>query len=287
MIIRPTAFMAIFALAPAALAQNNPTLQREVETALVRAVESGTLPAAGKSTTMRRDAHIQYELGAVVDVRNANANGLPVLAVTPGSAASRLGLRAGDRLLSINGRKVGTRADQLQQAIDAGNGKLAASWSRGGKQLAANDRADAVAVPAYQLVVGGGEAKGCGFVSDQQGVVPKSQGTFQALITRIDGRSTPLGGQYEYELPSGEHVLTIAERIDRNRLTGVQSRQITLSNRLETAAQSYKTLVVDVKPNTTYRIGVRLFKDKLDNDSIRRNAYWEPVVWETRAQACR
>ena len=60
-----------------------------------------------------------------------------------------------------------------------------------------------------------------------------------------------------------------------------------LANRLKTAAQSYKTLVIDVKPNTSYLIGVRLLEDKLDNDSIRRNAYWEPVMWETRAQACR
>lgn len=151
----------------------------------------------------------------------------------------------------------------------------------------ANDSADAIVIPAYQLVVGGVSSKGCGFVSDQQGVVPKRQGTFQGLITRVDGRSTPLGGEYEYELPSGEHVLTIADRIDRSRLTMREGRQMQLSNRLKTAAQSYKTLAVDVKPNTTYRIGVRLFKDKLDNDSIRRNAYWEPVVWETRAQTCR
>ncbi len=275
------------AMALPATAQDSTTLQREVETALVRAAESGTLPATGSTATLRSQARVRYELGAVVDVRNANANGLPVLAVTPGSAASRLGLRAGDRLLAINGRKVGTQASQLQQAIDAGGGKLAASWSRAGKQLAANDTADAVAIPAYQLVVGEATSKGCGFVSDQQGVVPKSQNIFEGFITRIDGRSTPLGGKYEYELPVGQHVLTVMERIEPNRLMMREQRQIYLSNRLKTAAQSYKTLVLDVKPNTTYRIGVRLFKDKLDNDSIRRNAYWEPMVWETRAQTCR
>lgn len=268
-------------------AQDNATLQREVETALLRAAESGTLPASNNATTLRRDARIRYELGAVVDVRHANASGLPVLAVTPGSAASRLGLRAGDRLLAINGRKVGTETTQLQQAIDAGGGKLAASWSRAGKRLTANDTADAVAVPAYQLVVGGSHGTGCGFVSDKQGVVPKSQHIFDAFITRIDGRSTPLGGKHEYELSVGEHVLTVMERVDSNRLTTGQRKRMHLSHRLKTAVQSYKTLVVDVKPNTTYRIGVRLHTDKLDNDSIRRNAYWEPVVWETRSQACR
>ena len=117
--------------------------------------------------------------------------------------------------------------------------------------------------------------------------VPKSQDIFEGFITKVDGRSTPLGGKYEYELPAGKHVLTVMDRIDPNRLTMREQRQMYLAHRLKTAAQSYKTLVVDVKPNTTYRIGVRLFKDKLDNESIRRNAYWEPMVWETRAQACR
>ena len=279
--------MLAVAIALPVAAQDSATLQREVETALVRAAESGTLPASGRTSTLRSEARVRYELGAVVDVRNASASGLPVLAVTPGSAASRLGLRAGDRLLSINGRKVGTQASQLQQAIDAGDGRLSASWSRAGKQLAANDAADAVAIPAYKLVVGDTASKGCGFVSDQQGVVPKSQDIFEGFITKVDGRSTPLGGKYEYELPAGKHVLTVMDRIDPNRLTMREQRQMYLAHRLKTAAQSYKTLVVDVKPNTTYRIGVRLFKDKLDNESIRRNAYWEPMVWETRAQACR
>ena len=274
-------------LSTTAIAQDHATLQREVETALVRAAEGSAWPPRGGAITVRRDARVRYELGAVVDVRNASGDGLPVLAITPGSAASRLGLRAGDRLLAINGRKVGAQAQQLQQAIDAGGGKIAASWSRAGKRLAANDAADAVAVPAYQLVLGGGNGQGCGFVSDKQGVVPKSQKIFDAFITRIDGRSTPLGGKYEYELPIGEHVLTITDRIDPNRLTAGQRKQMHLAHRLKTAAQSYKTLVVDVKPNTAYRIGVRLHSDKLDNESIRRNAYWEPVVWETRAQTCR
>ena len=284
----PLSFLMLSMLAAPAPAQDGATLRREIETALARAAETGTLLDDGRGTTLRSEARVRYELGAVVDVRSAGTGGLPVLAVTPGSAASRLDLRAGDRLLAINGRNVNAGGSgALQQAIDAGNGKLAVQWLRAGKRLAAQDQADAVAVPAYQLTVGGRSAGGCGFVSDQQGVVPKSQQIFAAGITRINGRSTPLAGKYEYELPVGKHVLTIAENIDRNRLSIGQQKQMALSHRLKTAAQSYKTLVVDVQPNTSYRIGVRLLPDKLDNDAIRRNAYWEPVVWETRPQTCR
>lgn len=278
----PVIALSLFALPSMA---QDATLKREIESALARASESGALGGDARSTTLRSEARVRYELGAVVDLRAAG--GLPVLAVTPGSAASRLGLRPGDRLLAINGRGIGGHADALQQAIDAGNGKLAVQWTRGGKRMGAQDQADAVSVPAYQLIVGGRYPEGCGFVSDQQGIVPISQNIYTAMITRINGRSMPLGGRFQYELPIGKHVLTVAEGIDRNRLTlGVQNR-IAQTQRLQTAAQSYKTLVVDVKPNTTYRIGARLFPDKLDADSIRANTFWEPVVWESRAQPCR
>lgn len=280
----PALLSTLFVLPVAA--QDPATLKREIETALIRAAESGALGEGSQATTLQDEARVRYELGAVVDLRSAGP-GLPVLAVTPGAAASRLDLRPGDRLLAVNGRPVGSSAESLQQAIDAGNGRLAAQWLRNGKPMAATDRADAVAVPAFRLLVGGEPATGCGFVSDKQGVVPKNQGIFRAEITRIDGRSTPLAGNFEYRLPVGRHVLRVAEHIDRNRLSVGQATQISLTTRRMTGTQQYKTLVVDVKPNTTYRIGVRFFKDKLDNDSIRRNAYWEPEVWETRAQACR
>lgn len=146
----PLSFLMLSMLAaPApAPAQDGATLRREIETALARAAETGTLLDDGRGTTLRSEARVRYELGAVVDVRSAGTGGLPVLAVTPGSAASRLDLRAGDRLLAINGRNVNAGGSgALQQAIDAGNGKLAVQWLRAGKRLAAQDQADAVAVP--------------------------------------------------------------------------------------------------------------------------------------------
>ena len=51
-------------------------------------------------------------------------------------------------------------------------------------------------------------------------------------------------------------------------------------------ARAYKPLVVDVQPGTTYKIGARLLRDRLDADSIRAKAYWEPVVWAVDPDAC-
>ena len=33
-------------------------------------------------------------------------------------------------------------------------------------------------------------------------------------------------------------------------------------------------------------IGARLLRDRLDTQSLRENAYWEPVVWEEVPEIC-
>ena len=44
--------------------------------------------------------------------------------------------------------------------------------------------------------------------------------------------------------------------------------------------------MVDVEPGVRYSVGAELLSDKLDPESIRANAYWQPVVWESRPEAC-
>ena len=142
-----------------------------------------------------------------------------------------------------------------------------------------------VAVPAYRIEIGPETRGACGFVTAHAGTVPKSQGIFRADITTIDGRSTPLQPVNRHRLPVGRHVLVVREFIDRHRLNSAQLLQIDKMKRFA-MAKAYKPLVVDVKPNTSYRIGARLLRDRLDTQSLRDNAYWEPVVWEEVPETC-
>lgn len=129
-----------------------------------------------------------------------------------------------------------------------------------------------------------GSSMSCGYVSTEAGVVPGSQDLFQATITQIDGRAPRLE-RYEYKLDAGKHVLVIGEGIDSTRLNSAQLAQIRKMKR-STPAGFFKALILDVQPGTSYRLGVRLLRDKLDTQSIRDNAYWEPVVWKEVPQAC-
>ena len=267
--------------------QDNAALSREVEAALIRADQSGALPATG-GMRISSAARIRYELGAVVNSQAGAGPGVAVLAVTPGSAAERAALRPGDRLITVNGRALAAGADayeSLRRSLDAGNGKARLEWLRSGQRQSASVDADPVAVPGYSLTVDA--PSGCGFVSDQQGIVPRLEGIHRAQLTKIDGKSTPLEPQYRHEVSAGRHVLTFAPpRIEWQFLTHAQRRYIHLSERTA-HTRSYKTLVVDVKPDTVLRLAVRLHKDKLDEASIRRFEYWEPFVWEERAEKCR
>lgn len=139
-----------------------------------------------------------------------------------------------------------------------------------------------LACPTYANTAGSSES--CGYVSTEAGVIPRNKDLYRAGITQIDGHKPPLE-KYQYKLDAGKHVLVIAEGIKSTRLNSAQLTQIQKMKR-STPAGFFKVLILDVQPGTSYRIGVRLLREKLDTQSIRDNAYWEPVVWEEVPQTC-
>ena len=221
----------------------------------------------------------QWGLGIVADGRRAGEDGVVVLAVSPDSPAERMDLRVGDRLLEINGRPLaGVRSPNalIQQVAAEAGADVRLEVERDGRQMTlSGPGAGAPAAP-----------DGCGYVSTL-GVPPRvSRNIYQAEITQINGRSTPLQSVNRHRIPAGRHVLVVREFIDGLRVSDVEMHRIRQMKRRESAA-AYKTLVVDVEPGTRYSIGAQLFEDRLDPDSIRANAYWEPVVWESRPERCR
>ncbi|MDN5780429.1 MAG: PDZ domain-containing protein [Luteimonas sp.] len=264
-------------------------VEAEVDAALLHLAERGALGRFDQPLTISRPARVRYELGAVVDVRKPDPRGLEVLAITPDGAAARMGLKAGDRLLAINDRRLdgATAANVLVDAVRDSDGAVQLLAARGKSRIELSGHADTAAVPAYQLTIGEpapGAATGCGYVS-YSATPPGSQGLFETLITRVDGRSTPPAGINLLRVPAGRHVLTVQELIPEHRLSASQNLQRGLMRR-QLMARAYKPLVVDVRPDTDYRIGARLHKDRLDRESVRANEYWEPVVWEQRAIRC-
>lgn len=222
-----------------------------------------------------------FLLGAVVDVRTPHPGGLPVLAVTPGGPADRMGLQVGDRIVSMNDHPLAGAAEPaaaFSRALHAGAGRLRLQALRNGQELTLSGKAETRIFPT---------GEGCGYVTTLGTTPHVSQNIFSGDITMIDGSSTPLFPVNRHQLDAGRHVLIVAERIPDYRLSGPQNRQRSLMKRRESIRGFYKAIVIDIKPDTSYSIGARLIRDKLDADGIRANAYWEPVVWQERAEACR
>ncbi|KAF1693779.1 hypothetical protein CSC65_10870 [Pseudoxanthomonas daejeonensis] len=126
----------------------------------------------------------------------------------------------------------------------------------------------------------------CSYLTVNQGEIPESRDIFDAVITQIDGKSTPLSRTNRYRVEPGPHVLTLADRIDPKRVPAAADNQISKMKRLE-QQRAYKKVELDIQPGLTYAIGAKLLRDKLDVDSIRDNAYWEPVVWDMRPTPCK
>lgn len=285
--IRNTLLAAVLsAMAPATFAQSS--LQTGIESVLQAEAARSTVGNATSTHTISRPAQVRYELGAVVDVRQADAAGPRVVAITPGGAAERIGLRPGDRLLRVNGVKLANATDlavRLPAAVAKDGGRLEIAGTRGGQALALSGEADAMGIPAYKLVIGEAATGSCGYVSSRD-LPPRSKQLYPATITRIDGRSTSGSANTDrFGLSAGRHVLTVAENLDRAHMSTSQVTQIAKLQHF-TFAPTYKSLVVDIKPGYHYRIASRLVPDRMNAAGIRANAYWEPVVWAKRAENC-
>lgn len=228
----------------------------------------------------------QWSLGLVIDGRRSTEDGVRVLALSPGGTAERIGVQVGDRLLAINGQSLARARvsnSLFESALADGNGEVQLEVERDGTPLTLSGRADeATAVAGNQAAA----QLGCGYVSTV-GVPPRvSRNIFRAEITQIDGDSTPLEPLNRYQVPAGRHVVVVREFIDRHLISRGDAQRIHRVQRRE-GARAYKVLVVDVEPGTRYSIGAEWLPERMSPDEIRDHDWWQPVVWESRAEECR
>jgi hypothetical protein len=240
-------------------------------------------------------------LGLLVDSKRGAGDGLHVLAVTPGGNAERMGLRAGDVLVALNGASLATDdgAALLRRTVDSlpEGARLAFDVRRDGRTETIDGRSASVYLPAMHLSVGGGATlasnaggaaaadtpvagsiEGCGRISDFD-VAPRGKGLHGARIITIDGQSPGPSGAKAYRVEAGRHVLKIAEKIE-SRYLSFNDRQ-----RNATIGGGYKTLTIEVAPDTTYLVAARLNEDQRDNPA--NGAYWDPVVYQETPEICR
>ena len=292
-------------------------LREELSVVMMDLIQSGAFGnTAPQQIALDIDAPPQKvsNLGLLVDSKGGAGDGLHVLAVTPGGNAERMGLRAGDVLLALNGTPLASAdgAATLRNTVDTlpDGGRLDFNVRRDGRTQTMGGASASMVLPAMHLSIGNGtalasntganaagpdaarsspaegyngaspanEGSGCGRISDFD-VAPSGQGLHQATIISIDNKAPGPHGSKAYLISAGPHVLKISEHIP-SRYFSFNDRQ-----RNSQVGGGYKTINVDVVPDTTYFVAAHLNEDQRDNPA--HGAYWDPVVWKQVPESCR
>lgn len=281
-------------------AETVPTqLEEEFRLVLLRLAQSGELPDTGSPVVIERPAERVSDFGLLVD--RDNADGLLVLGTLPGGSAERLGLRAGDRLLTANdvdlrGRGGSQRMREFLDNPDS-SGRVDLRVLREGREQQLAGSIDSVSLPAMRVVltadtvtdigadteraghVPGDPQSSCGRVTTLS-VAPRSRNLFPARLINVDGEIPGTSGQQTYRLTPGRHALLVAEAIEPEQFSGIANMQ-----RGRRSADNHKLLEVDIQPGVTYFLAARFHRDR--SDRILEGTYWQPVLWKERAESCR
>ena len=279
-------------------------LREELNVVMMDLIQSGAFGStAPQQIAIDIDSPPQKvsNLGLLVDSKGGAADGLHVLAVTPGGNAERMGLRAGDVLVALNGTALSSTdgAATLRNTVDTlpDGSRLDFDVRRGGRTTSIAGAASSTYLPAMHLSVGSGTAlaaagsqqgayghgpadtsQGCGRINDFD-VAPRGQRLHKATIIAIDNHAPGPHGSQSYPVSAGPHTLKVAENIEE-RYFSFNSRQ-----RNAQVGGGYKTIEVNVAPDTTYLVAARLNEDQRDNPA--NGAYWDPVVWKEVPETCR
>lgn len=307
--------LACLAFSTAVAAQSVPVEQRlgeEVQLALARLIESGAFadkPGEEIAFTLDEPARRVNNLGLLVDSASSEraADGLRVLGVTPRSAAQRMGIKAGDRIVGLNGTSLialgadpaghAQAATTMRTLVDAlGDGApLEFTLQRDGKPLTLRGELSSIVLPPIHLQVGRDELLastapsssrrearidtgngGCGRLNDFD-VAPRQQDLYGVKLLMIDGVSTGPAGVHQFRVSAGTHTLKLVELIPAKVYRRLNPTRLG-------DGPEVKTLTVRVQADTTYYLAAKFNEDK--RNSRVSGEYWDPVVWREKPDKC-
>lgn len=124
------------------------------------------------------------------------------------------------------------------------------------------------------------QESGCGYISTSA-KPPLADEVYAAEIRKIDGVDMPKRAKNRYRLSVGKHSIAIQEKIADNPKGYTKLRK--LGNKAVPLV--YRILDIEVKADTTYQIGAKLYPDRIDADAP--NDFWEPIVWRRTIDVCR
>jgi len=228
--------------------------------------------------------HIQ--LGLVLDTESPQ-EGYKVLSVTPNGIADQLAISTGDKIIEINGVTINAEnnkqtIEQLKNAVFGRDLSLVVNSQGINKtfstQLTSNYIPEIKIEIGSQMKVANKSVKtvqdddiSCGEISLFFNP-PAARGIYPAYIYSLDNRTNIPASKKSFKLKPGKHTIYLHELI-----SDVDVRRSKGRNKA-------KGLIIDVKPNMSYKIGAKFNRNK--RFKVHNQEYWQPVVWSTLDKEC-
>ena len=135
----------------------DPRIAAEIEATLLRLSDMGALDEVqpNNPVTVSREARVRYELGAVIGLQ-PGVEEPPVVAITPGGHAERMGLKVGDRIITLNGLRLADSVNpggDFARLVNQSQGRVELQLRRDGRLMQIEGTAEAILVPGFSVTI--------------------------------------------------------------------------------------------------------------------------------------
>ncbi len=302
-----------------AMAQLNPDQNRAVDEAarnmLIELANDPAFDGVDINTLafeLTRDEEQIQQFGAVLDVTfddETDQHGLAIVAITPDSLASDLGLKSADRIQAINGKRL-LKLGQLNDGRATAYERFATIFSslennqdveltvlRQQQTLVLHGRNQRQVLPAIRLRFNpttmngsavsatteqgqesGGTvatATGCGSINSRQ-PPPNQDDIWPVAIVGFNTETRDTKSRDVVYIRPGEYRVLLKDYIPNYELRTKHTR---FSNR-----RPNKNLTITVEDGMVYYVGAKLLYSIKDQGS--HDEYWEPVIWKSESLKC-
>lgn len=222
-----------------------------------------------------------------------DSNGPLVIAVTPDSAAARMGVRTGDRLRSIEGKsliRLGAEADgssrafrRLQDALNESSGTITLTVLRGDQTLPLEGDLEKLTLPRAILTLtqvsvettDAADPGACATVTTQA-PPPREFNVFPADLVSINGVQAGTKLRDQHFLTPGTYVFEVRPEIPDHLLAANAARA--------ESRRPFAILRLPMDAGFTYHVGAKLLVGREQQTPHAR--FWEPIVWRMEMADC-
>ena len=264
--------LGFIAFSTAYAGQTGEEVAREKARAAVMAAEQDNNV---KPLTLEEPARRFYDWGAVLD------KSFTVVAVTPGSDAATMGIKKGDKVLSVNGKLTERQPlkEVLAQFSELAEGDvLTVKVERAGKKQSFATKVHVQIMPAWKLEIKGKQSQEQALTKGRCGRVsvfftpPQTRDLYPAYVNSIDGEGV-LRSKDTFRLSPGDHQIMLHELITDYRLRRGPGMELA------------KPITIHVEPDTIYYLAAKFLPAK--RFKLFKEEYWEPVVWQVQHRECK